>query len=215
MGLRDWIRSFLRSGAPAVEDSEAPPHERSEMLLDPELLEDKVNVSRRSEIITTHYEDVSPEQARAIADVLERLMTGYELSQNDAKKEIQSATGLPREKVNTIVWTEQRSIQNLDSISRHREDQIASRITFQWSAPGDGDVFPGCREVENIIENRGGSVPADELQSLLREKAEEYSEQGGTPERMDHWVPHERCRCSVSVTVGSPQQDGVTDGLGD
>lgn len=205
MGLRNWIRSFLRGSDPAIEDSEAPLHERSDVLLDPELLEGKVDPIRRSEIITTHYEDVSPEQARAIADVLERLMTGYELSQNDAKKEIQSATGLPREKVNTIVWTEQGSIQTLDSISRRREDSVASRITFQWSVPGNGDVFPGCREVENIVENRGGSVPIDELQSLLREKAEKYSEQGGTPERMDHWVPHERCRSCVSVTVGPPQ----------
>jgi hypothetical protein len=168
--------------------------------LDPELLEDMVNVEKRSEIIATHYSSISSEQARTITEIIERQMTGYELSRYEAKKEIRSQTGVSRELAEVIFWTETRSIQMLDTVRRYEEvDTIQS---VRWTGPGDDDVFPGCREVENIVAERGGSIPLEELQNLLRQKAEKYEVQGGTPCRMNHWVPHRKCRFSMSPVAG-------------
>lgn len=64
---------------------------------------------------------------------------------------------------------------------------------FKLSVSDDDRTHPICREVKAETEERGG-VSFEDLVSLLKEKAEEYKEVGGTRERMDHWVPHERCR---------------------
>lgn len=168
----------------------------SDLLLDPELLEGMVNVEKRREIIETHYDDVSQEQADIIAQVLEQQMTSYELSQHEAKKKVRNQTGLDRDRVETIFWTERSSIQFLDTIRRYEDELSVQNVS--WMGPGDNDVFPACKEVEKEVESRGGSVPIPELKSLLEEKAEKYEELGGTPERMDHWVPHEECRYAIS-----------------
>ena len=170
------------------------------MLLNPELLEGRVNSEKRREIITTHYDSVSSEEARLITEILERHMTGYEISRHEAQKEIHSQTEVSGELAEAILLTETRSIQMLETVRKYQRENVLRSI--RWMGPDDGDVFPACREVENIVEERGGSIPLNELQGLLREKAEKYAEEGGTPERMDHWVPHEKCRYSMSPVAG-------------
>lgn len=200
MGLFERISDFLGNEQSEKQDTDQPLHEQYDMLLDPELLEDMVNVEKRSEIIATHYDSISSSQALTITEIIERQMTGYEISRYEAKKKIRSQTDVSRDLAEAIYWTETRSIQTLDTARRYQEEFEIESV--KWMGPGDDDVFPGCREVENIVAERGGSIPLGELQNLLRQKAEKYAEQGGTPERMDHWVPHRKCRYSLSPVVG-------------
>lgn len=101
---------------------------------------------------------------------------------------------LPREESTTIVWNEMAGITTRQNIRRYRDQTVTT--TVEWLLPGDGDVSPICRETAATIENRGGSVTIDELQQILYSNAEAHDD--GHPERVKHWVPHDRCRCSIS-----------------
>lgn len=200
MRLFDILSNVLDDQQSEHQDPDQLLHEQYDMLLDPELLEDMVNVEKRSEIIETYYDSISSRQAQTIAEILEDQMTGYELSRHEAKKKICSQTDVTRDLAEEIFWTETRSIQMLDTMRQYQEENVIQSV--EWLGPGDDNVFPGCREVENIVAERGGSIPLGELQDLLQQKARKYSEQGGTPERMDHWVPHRKCRYSMSPVAG-------------
>ena len=101
--------------------------------------------------------------------------------------------------IKTIFWTEQRSVQIEDSIKKYREESITSKV--RWDGPSEEDISPVCKGAVEEIKRRGGSVEIKDLQQILREKAEGFDE--GTPGRMDHWVPHERCKSVISPVIGA------------
>jgi len=197
MGLFKKLMDALESTDDQSAASDEFDPRESDILLDPELLEGKVNVERRAEIINTHYDDVTSEEAQLISDVLKTYSETYELQKHEAKKKIQEETRLSRDRVTTIFWTERASIQFCDAIRKYQQQDVVTKV--EWMVTEDSS--PICRETADEIEERGEAVPAEELQSILREKARKYKDEGGTPERMDHWVPHKKCNCSVSPVV--------------
>lgn len=68
-----------------------------------------------------------------------------------------------------------------------REDNV-----YKLTVSDDGHDI--CVETRDEIESRGG-VSMTELTRILLEESEEHEE--GTPERMEHWTPHERCKSAV------------------
>lgn len=172
----------------------------SDILIDPELLGEKVDVERRVSIITTHYDDVSREDAEVIAETLKTYTETYDLDRREAKQKVCDETSLKREHAERIWWTERHSVQMLNSLDEDLDVDLT--MEYSWSTAGDDQVHPVCEEVAEEIENRGGSVPLEELQEILKEKAEKYEDQGGTPERVDHLVAHEKCRSAILPSVG-------------
>lgn len=68
---------------------------------------------------------------------------------------------------------------------------------YDWVGPTDHRTTPTCRECKQEIQDRGGSVTMPTLRSILRQKAQEYEGDragGGTPDRVDQWLPHYNCR---------------------
>jgi hypothetical protein len=166
-----------------------------------ETVEETVNELDRTEIIATYY-DVSHEQARRITDIIQDHLTdegGY--SNRDILQEIQTNLEIADDLAERIVYTEVGSIQVIDTIETYQNRPDADEHLFKLVAPSDHRTHPICEEVKEQVEAQGGGVPLDELQRLLREKAEQYSDEGGTPERMDHWVAYEKFRYTVNRHV--------------
>lgn len=63
---------------------------------------------------------------------------------------------------------------------------------FDWIGPSDRRTTELCSEIKSEIDSSGGSVPLNELKSIIKEKAQEY--EYGTPERASEYVPHYQCR---------------------
>jgi hypothetical protein len=63
---------------------------------------------------------------------------------------------------------------------------------FDWIGPSDRKTTELCSEIKSEIDSSGGSVPLNELKSIIKEKAQEH--EYGTPERASEYVPHYQCR---------------------
>lgn len=204
MGLIDKIVQLFGStdGEPeqrkSGEASRINPSE-SDLLLDTQHLEGMVDVDQRSKIIEEHYQ-VSPEDSRIIAEMLKQQMEGYDLRKHEAKREVRNETDLDRDFVEKIWWTERQSIQALNTISNKRDGSLENN--YSWKTAEDDNVHPVCEAIAAEIDSRGSGVSASELVSIMRETAEKYSEEGGTPDRAEHLIPHHKCRSTILPVVG-------------
>lgn len=63
---------------------------------------------------------------------------------------------------------------------------------FDWIGPSDRKTTELCSEIKSEIDSSGGSVPLNELKSIIKEKSQEH--EYGTPERASEYVPHYQCR---------------------
>ena len=201
MGLFDSIKDAVRS------DNDDHDHtnkidrdEDGDISSIPEwVVEDRVNVERRTEIIHKHY-SVSEAQAATIAQKLKTELESTDgFTQDQIRRDLEESLDLSRDLLETIVWTERASILTMDRVSSYIE-QNGSDAVYKITAPNDDRTHQITREVADEVKQNGG-VTLAELQGLLREKAEQYENEGGTPERMDHWVPHERFRFSITRVI--------------
>jgi hypothetical protein len=188
MGFFDKVKSAFQSDANQEEpDASADPFTAPESAV-----EDRVSVSKRTEIIIEHYDGVTGREAKQIAQTLKKHLEepeGY--SARDMINEIDSAVDLDEELIETIVLTENASISNMNTIEDYMERE-ADDWVYKITVSDDG--HPICTDARDKIESKGG-VSLEELARILIENAEEHEE--GTPKRMDHWVPHERCKHRV------------------
>lgn len=191
MGLFEQLQSLFdtntnasNEGADEYGPFNLPPRER-------------VDLDRRAEIIATHYDPVTREQAESLAGILKEEMDSSKHSPREVRKRFETEVGLDRELAERILRVEMGSVQTEDSVRRYTEDGFEPQVN--WLLPGDGDVHPVCKAIADEIESRGGAVSVEELHSIFREKASEFEEEGGTPERVDHWVAHDgNCRCTIT-----------------
>jgi len=152
------------------------------------------DVDRRAGIIDEHYDDVDTEEARYIAKRVKSYVE-EDLRKSEMRSDIVEETKLDRDRVVEITWTERASIQKEKDIRDY--PQAAAVIGLQLL--GAEDDHPVCAAAQEEIEERGGAVEPDVLQDILREAAEEHEE--GTPNRMDHWSPHPKCKVSLSPVL--------------
>lgn len=77
----------------------------------------------------------------------------------------------------------------------------SEEFEFDWLNPNDHRTTPVCQEIQEEINDRGGSVTKPVLKQILMAKAEKYegtSEGGGTPDRVQFWEPHYQCRSTFA-----------------
>ncbi len=160
-------------------------------------VEDRVNVDKRTTIIHEHY-DVTEDQACIIAQKLKETLEstdGY--SQDDIIASLEDEVDLDYGLLETIVWTERASIETMDRVNSYLDrDDPDSLYKISGPNPDADRTHPVTAEAIEEIEAKGG-VTMEELARVLIEKAEKYEDEGGTPERMEHWVPHEKFRFSI------------------
>lgn len=191
MGLFDKVTDALGS------DDESSETEQTDGVFDiPEwAVKDRVNVDKRTAIIHEHY-SVNETQARTIAEKLKKEMEstdGYD--HYSIRSDLEGELDIDGELLETIVWTERASIETMDSVNTYLEQNDADDL-YKLSATDDDRTHPITREAADEIEAKGG-VTMEKLARILIEKAEKYEDEGGTPERMEHWVPHERFRFAI------------------
>lgn len=203
MGLFDKITSSLSSGDSSghqgSDDAASEGQEFDPFSVPADMVEDKVNVTQRTEIISTHYDEINARQAKQIAEILEKHMTDPEgYSPREMRSEVEDELSFSSDFVERVVWNERASIEICDTVRTYREqsDEFDREDLYTITMTDDDRVHPVREEAHAEIDERGG-VPLDELQDILREKAEKYRDEGGTPERMDHWIPHEKPRYTV------------------
>ncbi|GGN26146.1 hypothetical protein [Halarchaeum nitratireducens] len=162
-------------------------------------VEDRVNVDKRTEIIHEHYH-VTEEQAHTIAQKLKEELESTEgYSQHSIISNLEDDLDLDYDLLETIVWTERASIETMDRVNTYLEQNDPDKL-YKISGPDDDRTHPITREAMEEIEEKGG-VTMEKLARILIRKAEKYEDEGGTPERMEHWVPHEKFRFSIVAHV--------------
>ena len=152
-------------------------------------------VTNRTEIILEHY-DVTAVQSKTIAEILDQQFSGESsgVVVDDLIEEIIERTDLDKDIASTIALTENSSIALTNSINKYQSQGLGD-ADYQLIVK---DCHEICMDVRDDVEDRDG-FPLNELQSMLRENAESYPD--GTPERMDHWVPHEKCKAVITRHV--------------
>lgn len=105
-------------------------------------------------------------------------------------------SGMAVEQALNIARTETAAILNSAREDAYKEREDADEYVYYWQGPTDHRTTAVCREIKQEVERRGGNVPLPELRNILRAKAQKYENtaEGGTPERVDEFVPHYQCR---------------------
>lgn len=85
------------------------------------------------------------------------------------------------------------------SVMYRAAEPVEDTWTFDWVGPDDEHTTDICREVKEELERRGGEVPYEVLEDILREKAQKYEDRGGTPHRVGELIPHFGCRRTVEL----------------
>lgn len=157
---------------------------------------DRVDRDRRAGIIAEHYDEVPEQQAVELASILQSEMDGSTYSPGDIRHRFADVGELDSTRAREIANVEITSIQLEESVQRYLSRDFETDV--EWLLPGDGDVHPVCEATAAEVEERGG-VSVAELHTILKQQAFTYEDQGGTPERADHWVFHEgNCRCAIT-----------------
>lgn len=201
MGLFDKVTDAI--GGDSGEAEEEQTEQNTEMTgafdIPAWAVEDRVNVDKRTDIIHEHY-DVTEEQARIIAEKLKEELESTEgYSQHSIISDLEDDLDLDYDLLETIVWTERASIETMDRVNTYLDQNDPDKL-YKISGPDDDRTHPITREATEEIEEKGG-VTMEELARILIQKAEKYEDEGGTPERMEHWVPHEKFRFSIVAHV--------------
>ena len=163
--------------------------------------EDSIDPDYLKDVIAEFY-DVSRSDVEVITECIEEGYFegyGYDKITRNVKEE---GIELGRDEIHTIVWTELGGVQTRRNIAdAHKQATEKEFVTgVEWSVPGDErGCSPVCEATAEEIDARGGSVSVPELQEILRANAEKYED--GTPERMDDWIPHKECRCTIIKAI--------------
>lgn len=158
--------------------------------------EDSIDPDYLQDVIAEFY-DASKSNAEVIAGCIEEGYFegyGYDKVARNVKK---AGIELERDEIYTIVWTELGGVQtrrNIMDAHEAIEQDIVNGV--EWLVPNDErGCSPVCEATAEEIDSRDGFVSVSELHQILRAKAEKYDD--GTPERMDDWIPHKECRCTI------------------
>lgn len=103
----------------------------------------------------------------------------------------------------TILRNETSAVLNTARERAYEEREDAEEYVFDWIGPNDWRTTDTCLAIEEEIEDRGGAVPMEELREILYQKALEHSDDEGTPNRVDDWMPHHQCRRTFTRRVQS------------
>jgi len=135
----------------------------------------------RMAALTVHKEitdSLTQPQGWSVNSIVGRIVDEFEwLEADDARNIVRSEVAAVLNKAREVAY-------------RARPDEVM----VDWSGPSDSHTTVICETVKERINAEGGSVPIEELKEILRDVSSEYREKGGTPERVEEYIPHYQCR---------------------
>lgn len=149
-------------------------------------------------VVWEDFEGYSQQAARAIRNSFEENLTqpqGWSIS-SLVDDLLDMYSGLGKERALTIARTEASAIMNASREEAYKRRSDSDDYVYYWQGPSDHRTTDVCKEIKQQVDKRGGHVRLEELKTILQRKAKKYENtgQGGTPERVDEWVPHYQCR---------------------
>lgn len=153
-------------------------------------------VLKETDVLHDNFDGIPMAAGRKIHDLFEEKLTqpqGWSLRsiKQDLMKEFPN---MPESQAETITRMEVGAVLNEAREVAYESRDDSERYKYDWIGPDDSRTTKVCEEITKEVESRGGSVPMDELKSILKEKAKKYQDRGGTPRRVDDWMPHYGCR---------------------
>lgn len=164
----------------------------------PEFVKEVIRQVIQNDVVWDDFSGYTRQAARAIQNSLRDNLTqpqGWSIE--SLVRDLQSIyPGMDDEQAHNIARTETSAVLNSAREEAYKKRPQAANYVYYWSGPADHRRTDVCKEIVNEVESRGGSVPMNELRSILRSKARKYenTDQGGTPERVSEWCPHYQCR---------------------
>lgn len=202
MSLSDWFKEYLfgvNDEGANNDRGEGSDRNDHHGILSSNLGTDasSLQVARLSSVIEEYY-GTSSDDAKVLAEMVKEGLEeglGYGKISRMAEDE---GVELSRDEIMTILWTEKAGFRTRESVRRYNQQEQA--VDVDWLVPRDHDgVSPVCIEISDEIDRRGGSVSLEELHTIIREQAQKHAE--GTPERVDDWIPHKRCKSAITPSI--------------
>lgn len=149
----------------------------------------------RADIIARQYDEVTLGEAEEIAGILMDHKLDNHGFRSPAK--IVDEVNASMDHLNTplveeLVRTEIASIRILGSLQGYTSQDRSHEFRYKLLKRTTHAAHPVLATALDELDRRGGAVSLARLQDLLRDAATRHESEGGTPERMDHWVAY-RC----------------------
>ena len=168
--------------------------------VDKTLKEWVAEVVKEKDPINDQYSGVPALASMKIKQVIERSLTqpqGWSIG-SVAKNVQDEFDWMGKRQAQSIARQEVAAVLNTSKyVMNKAAEPVDETWLYRWIGPDDGDTTEICRAIKAEVEKRGGSVPFEVLQDILRQKAREYDEKGGLPARVEELVPHFGCRHTI------------------
>lgn len=176
-----------------------------------EFIREKIReIVQRPGVVYDRFERADdPQAAQKVRDALEAELTdpqGWTLG--EVAQRIEEALDVPQ--ATALDYARNEVAPVLNTAREEGYEEYAEELghdpdeyVFDWVGPDDHRTTDICREIKEEIESRGGAVPMDELKEILRKKARKYIDDGGTPNRVEEFLPHFECRHTFTRRVQS------------
>lgn len=156
-----------------------------------------------TDVLHDSFDGIPQAAGRKIHDLFKEKLTqpqGWSLKsiQDDLEDEFPE---MDERQAETITRMEVGAVLNESREVAYESRDDDEEYVYDWTGPSDSRRTKICEEIEKEVENRGGAVPMDELKDILHEKARKYRDKGGTPRRVDNWMPHYGCRHTFTRRV--------------
>lgn len=166
----------------------------------PQFVQDALRATLDGDVLWDGLEDESE-----VREALEGSFTqpqGWSIS--SVVNRVQDGLNVSEDKAQGITRMETAAVLNTTRMNGYAAQNDGDGL-YYWSGPDDFRTTKVCEEIKRKIAARGGSVPREELKRILTTVAEKYegTREGGTPERVEEWVPHFECRHSPVEDIRS------------
>lgn len=156
-----------------------------------------MDVIKNSKVLWQSYQGIAQELSDKIN---ENIYEYYRNKKNlrDFVHDIKEEMNLAEDEIVQIFRTETSHVSNLArERSFKRIDQRGDK-RYRWRVIHDHRTSPECKEIEGIVNKRGGSVPLQELKNIVRLVTIKYR---GNNWIIRDWNPHPNCRSQPSVVL--------------
>lgn len=133
-------------------------------------------------------------ELKAILD--ERLTQPQGWSIRSLAEDIQEAFGFDEQHAVGMASDTSHGVLNTAREEAYEDMEGSEEFVYKWIGPADHRRTEVCREITEMVEDRGGAVTMPTLKAIVQRVAQKYegTEEGGTPQFADDWMPHYQCR---------------------